>query len=186
VIKISNVCPLIFREVNLRQHISQHIEEHDIDIAIIQEPYFVKQVCGFPLRYRQLYKNDCERPKTAIIITNPKIESVFIQTYSNEFLTIAIFEFNGRNYAIISAYCSPAKDIDSELNYLQTVINELRLKNFIICIDSNAHSKVWFNKREDSRGEKVLDFVSQNNAIIMNRNNFGPTYESNNGFIAQK
>lgn len=57
----------------------------------------------------------------------------------------------------------------------------MRLKNFIICIDSNAHSKVWFNKSEDSRGENVLDFVSQNNAIIMNRNDFGPTYESHNG-----
>lgn len=170
------------RSKSATAHLTQHIEEHDIDIVIIQEPYVMKQkVCGFPLRYRQLYKNDCEKPKTAIIITNPKIESVFTQTYSNEFLTIAIFEFNSKNYAIISAYCSPAKDIDSELNYLQTVINELQLKNFIICIDSNAHSKIWFNKREDVRGEYVLDFVSQNNAIIMNRNDFGPTYESYNG-----
>jgi hypothetical protein len=42
----------IQRSKSATAHLTQHIEEHDIDIAIIQEPYVVKQkVCGFPIRY---------------------------------------------------------------------------------------------------------------------------------------
>jgi hypothetical protein len=52
-------------------HLLKHIEDNYIDIILIQEPYVMKQkVCGFPLKYRTIFTETGETPKTAITIVN--------------------------------------------------------------------------------------------------------------------
>jgi hypothetical protein len=65
------------------------IEEYNIDIVIAQEPHVINgKVIGFPLNYSVLYDQNSTHPKTVIIITNNLIQNIFIQTFSNNFLTI--------------------------------------------------------------------------------------------------
>lgn len=82
---------------------------------------------------------------------------------------------------IFSAYCSPFEDLNQELIHIQNAINVLKPNNYIICVDSNSHSKVWFNDNDDQRGEQINDFLAENNLIICNEGIFGPTYQCSTG-----
>jgi hypothetical protein len=53
---------------------------------------------------------------------------------------------------------------------VNNALNILKPKNLIICMDSNAKSKVLFNKSDNNRGQSLIDFINQNNLFIINNN----------------
>jgi hypothetical protein len=125
------------------------IEEYNIDIVIAQEPHVINgKVIGFLLNYSVLYDQNSTHPKIVIIITNNLIQNIFIQTFSNNFLTIICYQFSAKPIVIFSAYGSPFEDLNQELIHIQNAINVLKPNNYIICVDTNSHSKVWFNDNE--------------------------------------
>ena len=158
------------------------IDDNNIDIILVQEPHIINgKVVGFPLNYKTIYNQNSIEPKTAIIITKKSVQSVFIQSLSQQNITVVKCEFNLKTITLISAYFSPFDKITTDLHDLQTVINILKPKHYIIGGDFNAHSRVWFNNSDDDRGNKMNDFIASNNLIIMNEKSFGPTYEGFNG-----
>jgi hypothetical protein len=55
------------------------IDDNNIDICVVQEPYVILgKVVGFPLNYKILYCQNSDQPKSAIIIVNKSIQTVFI------------------------------------------------------------------------------------------------------------
>jgi len=157
------------------------IEDQNFDIIFAQEPYVIRgKVCGFPLRYKVFHAN-CDTPKTAIIVTKPALQIISIETFAKAFSTIVYSQFNNKTFALISLYCSPLSDIDQELSHIQNSLNTLKPKNLIIAMDSNAHSRVWFNDRDDERGNILNDFIAQNNLLILNNNETIPSYHTTRG-----
>jgi hypothetical protein len=103
-----------------------------------------------------------ERPKSAIIVVNDHITVVNILTFSTNYLSICNVEFNNKLITLLSAYCAPNNDLLSELNVIQNAINNIRSDGVLVAIDSNAHSRVWFNEYDDNRGEAINDFIAIN------------------------
>ncbi len=129
------------------------IIERKYDIIFIQEPYVIKsKVCGFPIHFKLYYKQS-NVIKTAIVVINHKIQTLFIESLSNHFLTIVKLHFKSKSFYGFSIYCSPFESLETEL------------------IDSNAKSKVWFNNKDNRRGHLIIDFINQNNLFILNDNN---------------
>jgi hypothetical protein len=175
----------LMRSKTSTAHLCQHIIDNNIDIALIQEPYTIRgTVSGFPTTYTVLYQKGCalpKRPKSAIVITNSAINSVYISSHSNEWLTITTISFTGHTCALISAYFSPDNDINSELNHIKNAINSINKFYVIFSADTNSHSNVWFDSRNDRRGEEVLEFMAENDLILLNDNRYIPTFETIRG-----
>jgi hypothetical protein len=109
--------------------------------------------------------------KTAIVVINHKIQTLFIESLSNHFLTIVKLHFKSKSFYGFSIYCSPFESLETELIQVKGIFDILKPKNLIISIDSNAKSKVWFNNKDNSRGQSIIDFINQNNLFILNDNN---------------
>jgi hypothetical protein len=163
--------------------LTQFIENNDIDIAFIQEPYVIKgKVCGFPLKYSLYYDNNCETPKSVILCANKSLKALKIQSYTTNICTTVLVNVLGQDLCLFNIYCSPFADITAELEALQLAIDRLDTHSYILCTDSNAHSKAWYDSNNDLRGEIVLDFIAKNDLVLMNNNeNESPTYETVRG-----
>jgi hypothetical protein len=158
------------------------IDDNNIDICVVQEPYVIRgKVVGFPLNYKILYCQNSDQPKSAIIIVNKSIQTVFIQSLSVKNITVINCEFNQKTITLFCAYFSPFDDMSRDLHNIQNAINVLKPNYYIICCDFNAHSRVWFNNRDDQRGEQINDFIAENNLILLNEESYGPTYECTTG-----
>jgi hypothetical protein len=96
-------------------------------------------------------------------------------------MTIVKLEFKNKFIYGISLYCSPFQSIEIELYHLKETINAIKPENYIICMDSNARSKVWFDKRDDKRGNILLEFISEQNLYLLNDNINTPTYYTTSG-----
>jgi hypothetical protein len=170
------------RSKNATTNLLKYIEDNRIDLVIIQEPYTIKnKVCGLPMRAKVFYDQICNRPKTAVFVPNRDLQIVFIQSFSNAFLTTVNIELLQKSVIVFGLYLSPLEDIRIGLDFLQTAINTLKPTYYIICADSNAHSHVWFDSHNDERGDILLDFISKNNNLIVNNNETSPMFESKNG-----
>ena len=83
---------------------------------------------------------------------------------------------NGRNVDVCSIYIPPDSDPTQILPALNNVVTQLR-NPFLLLGDLNAHSPSWWrSQRLDRRGQKVEDFISAHNLILLNKNQ--PTYFS--------
>jgi hypothetical protein len=170
-------------QINLRRsraataHLVKYITEKSYDVVLIQEPYHIKnKVCGLPKDYRVYYNDKEEVPKTAVVVTNPKIQVVFIQAFSNYFSTFVKMQFKQKSFTILSLYCSPFQPLEEELLLIKQSLSVIKPSNLIICMDSNAKSQVWFNQQEDSRGRTLIEFISESNLNILNDNESEPTF----------
>ena len=62
----------------------KQIEDNQIDVAFIQEPYtYNNKVIGIAKKFRT-FNNGKDRCRTAIVITNKKIDALLIKQLSNE------------------------------------------------------------------------------------------------------
>jgi len=165
-------------------HLVKIIEEKHIDIVLVQEPYAVKgKVCGFPLRYKVLYDDTCDKPKTAIIITNKLLQVIELKTFAKGYSTFAKIQFRAKAFIFVSAYCSPTSDLSDQLAHMQDFLVKVKPQNCIIGMDSNAKSKIWFRNSEDNRGQLLEDFISQNDLLVLNNNEDIPTFHTFRGDV---
>ncbi len=163
-------------------HLMKYIENKNIDILLIQEPYFAKgKVCGFSSKYRIYYCESAERAKTAIIVINDLLQVVYIKTFIKDYLTVISVKFRNKLYYMFSLYCSPEQDLNRELQFLKSALIALKPQNVVISIDSNAKSRVWFSNCDDFRGELINDFIAENNFILLNNNENTPTFYTTRG-----
>jgi len=162
-------------------HLNQFIIDNNYDVIFTQEPYVLKRnVCGFPINYK-IYYRESDIIKTAIVVVNPKIQVLFIESLSTEFLTIVKLEFKNKIIYGFSLYCSPFQSIEFQLNYVKNAIETLKPENLIISLDSNAKSKIWYNNRDDSRGNAVVEFMCELNLFLLNNNINTPSYHTIRG-----
>jgi hypothetical protein len=149
-------------------HLMKYIENKNIDILLIQEPYFAKgKVCDFSSKYRIYYCESVERAKTAIIVINDLLQVVYIKTFIKDYLTVISVKFRNKLYYMFSLYCSPEQDLNRELQFLKSALIALKPQNVVISIDSNAKSRVWFSNSDDFRGELINDFIAENNLMLI-------------------
>ncbi len=158
------------------------MEKNNIFIAFITEPYIIcNKICGIPFSYEVLNNNQMQdkTPKSAIIFKKSVFNLIIINTFSNNCLTFSYITFANIKVLAISAYFPPLYDITEQLNHIQNAIQTLKPNFYIISVDSNAHSNVWFDRRNDRRGHILSEFISKHRLIILNNNKNSPTFEIN-------
>ncbi len=169
----------LMRSKTATSALSKIIEDMSIDIILVQEPYVVNnRVAGIPMPYEVICCDINQKPKTVIIIINRNIRYVKVDSFTNAVLNHTIIEFNNQKIYVFNAYCAQNEDIKRQLKVIETAIQKFDSKSVLVSMDSNSHSNVWFDKNCDKRAEEVLDFVSNNDLIILNNNENKPTFDN--------
>lgn len=122
-------------------------------------------------------KGPVDRPISAIVCRSDKNPFLTLQHCNDHFsvrkLSTPIGFIN-----LISGYFQCAHQIEPYQDTLQSILDEVRGEEVLICIDANAHSPDWFSKEEDDKGVQMADFIHNNNLKILNRKFQPPTYKS--------
>ncbi|KAF8790435.1 hypothetical protein HNY73_005457 [Argiope bruennichi] len=142
------------------------------DIIAIQEPYQNNdRIKGIPSSWSLFCSTS---RKTAIAIPKPTIKIAIIAIKIN---TIAIkIQTTPQPTTIISAYSSPASNIQETLQELQEIINTLPREQIIITADLNGHNNLWGYEHNDLRGNQILDFALGCSLYIINKQDAPPTF----------
>ncbi len=139
---------------------------------------------GFPLSYEVIYLN-CDDsnqiPKSAILVKKSQLLALNISSFSSNCVAICSISFVQKKVLFISAYCSPNCDMTDILKNIQTAIDKIKPNYYLIAMDSNAHSNVWYDRRNDERGHEILEFIAKNDLILLNNNEEEPTFDSSRG-----
>ena len=135
-------------------------------IAILQEPYIGNSVgpMGVPGSFGCYYGGDYPR---AAIVTH-KCDLLLCPPYSGRDVTTCQMSLEGgEEVYIVSVYCDGLKkEVPCEVVKL---LQENRGANFLICMDTNAHSSMWGCDETDPRGEMMEDFIVSNNLVVVNK-----------------
>ncbi|GBN94641.1 hypothetical protein AVEN_222606-1 [Araneus ventricosus] len=81
---------------------------------------------------------------------------------------------------IISAYSSPAQNVNTTLQEIQEIISSLPEEKIIIGANLNGNNTLWDYRSNDNRGKDILDFILANNLNIINKPDALPTFQRNN------
>ena len=159
---------------NLIQVILQYI----IDIAFVQEPYTIhNNVAGFPKGFK-IFANGGGTKSVAIIVNNNDVDVIAIIQGSHEDAILTEIRYKG--LTSWSQSLSPhrqrhSKDLDTVENILQHAKGE----GLILAIDSNARSKLWFDKHTNARGGIMVEFIITRDLLIINKETGIPSFETN-------
>lgn len=80
------------------------------------------------------------RPKADIYVHGNSVAATTLQHLSNELCVVCHAVIKGTELYLISAYFKYNIDIINHLAHLEGVLDQLRGKPVLICVDSNAHS----------------------------------------------
>jgi len=153
--------------------------ENNIDLAFIQEPYLVEcRIALFPLNFQIISSED--RPKAAIVINPKTLKIMILERFTSNLDVFALVMCNDFEFYCVSSYMPPTIPINQCIDRINFFLNEVSPQEIVICSDTNAKSKVWFSPTNSLRGEDLLEFVIQNNLIILN-NCKTPTFLSPSG-----
>jgi len=99
-----------FLQINLQHsraatnNLMKTIEEDDIDVICIQEPYTINnKVVGIPRKYKILAHGE-GRNRAVIVITNKMIDSILIRQFSDEDAVATEVVYNKVKIIIVSMY----------------------------------------------------------------------------------
>ena len=141
-------------------------------IALLQEPYTgnTGKPLGIPSSFECYYGGSNAR--SAIIAH--KCNLLFCPPYSGgDVTTCQITLEGGEEVYLVSVYCdSQILEVPCEVIKL---LRENRGANFLICLDTNAHSPMWGGDETNIRGEMMEEFIIANNLVVVNKGK-GATY----------
>ena len=121
------------------------------------------------------------KPWTAVVITNPDIEVLYISQLSNPHCVCAEVIAPGFSFYIVSHYFQFNDDRQNHLSHLETVLTSLRGQKVVIRIDSNAESSLWSPRGTNANGANLEQLLLEFNLDLHNKKNEPPTYETENG-----
>lgn len=162
----------------------RHLNEHSINIALIQEPYSINENEKFriPLTtgYRTIFRHG-RKPKTAIIVDALCNNLTFFTQFSTDHLTLASLETDDNQIFLLSVYLPPNAKLTEELPNIQSILLFIGNKPLVVGGDFNCRSELWFDTKNTARSNLLEEFILQNNLDIANKPGNPPTYQSVHG-----
>jgi ribonuclease HI len=156
------------------------VEQYNIDILIISEPYTYKNHFPIPKSWQTINYN--ENPLSSIIITNKNITACRITQFTNQHITTAEIIYQGTSFLFISLYFPPSISVVPLIDIIQSILNKYKQSNIILGGDTNCRSITWGNQHNDIRGKKFEELIINNNLKILN-DGTSHTYENEKGQI---
>lgn len=152
--------------------------ENKIDIALLQEPYTNRdRMIGFETKPLRSYLskptvrqgNNCNVYGAAVIIFNPAIRALVSPDLCTEYIvTVTIEPTPGNLVSIISSYFKYRIPTSTHTITLNSVTNKIT-HEYIIGMDSNASSTLWFSQITNRRGELVEEYIASNYLTLHNK-----------------
>ena len=158
-------------------NVGQLINQHNVDITYVQEPYTINsKLAGLP-RFHKVYKSGDGRKRTAIVINNDQLDATLITQLSNEDSVAVEVRSETVKFCSVSMYCDSCREIEEDSRQLEKVMDYTKGNGLIIAVDSNARSKMWHDTITNQRG-KIREFIIYNDLHVLNET---PTFQSNRG-----
>jgi len=148
--------------------------ERNIDILCIQEPYTCRgAIRGYTAQDMTIIQPGADRPWVAVVVANERLEFFHLAQYDTPHLVCLQVMSDREDFYIINIYC---QFMLSFMDQIEKIINSLHSNNYIIAMDSNAKSNLWFANKTDERGRIVEDFLIDNKLHVVNTPSRAPTY----------
>jgi len=156
--------------------------ERKLDILCIQEPYTYKgAVRGYTSQSMTTIQPMVDKPWVAVVVANDRLEILHLAQYDTPHLMCLQVVSDREDFYIINIYCQFMLPIGPFLDQIEKIINSLHTNNYIIAMDSNAKSNLWFANETDERGRIVEDFLIDNRLQVINTPSCVPTYFATTG-----
>jgi hypothetical protein len=157
------------------------IIQHNIDIAFVQEPYIVhNRVAGFP-KGLKIHTQGEGRIRAAILINNYEIDAITITQGSNEDAVLTEIRYKGLRVFGASIYMPIDRDINTDINTLENILQYTMGEGLLLAMDSNARSKLWHDKQTNARGRTLEEYIIAKDLHIINAETGVPTFETIRG-----
>lgn len=156
------------------------MDDEDIDVLLLQEPYnFKGEVRGFAdLRVVSTGGDLC---MVAIVVRNTDVTVTRLSTLMNSHVACTVIDWWGGSLCVVSEYCQFGHDIQSYLGYLDILMGKLEGKHIILGMDANAKSTVWFSGYTDHRGSLLEELAQQHRLLCVNTPGNPFTFSTVNG-----
>ena len=160
-------------------NLTQIIQQYNIDIAFIPELYIVhNRVAGFPKGLKILSQGE-DRIRAAILINNNEVDAITITQGSHEDAILTEIKYKGLSLFGASIYMPIDRDINIDLNTMENMLQYTTGEGLLLAMDSNARSKLWYDKQTNARGRTLEEYVIAKDLHIINMDTGIPTFETN-------
>lgn len=158
------------------------IKEFDIDVLCIQEPYVSKNsIRGFNSPGLVKLRPCLEDPWVIAIIANDEIDIFQLSYLDTQHVMCFRVTSSKNDFYIINAYCQFSLEIEPILRDIECILKKLNGGRFVISMDANAKSGIWYADETDARGKIIEEFLIANKLYTINKQNNPPTYFSSQG-----
>jgi len=162
-------------------NLGQLINQHNIDITYVQEPYTINnKLAGLP-RSHKVYTSGDGRKRTAIVINNDQLDVPLITKLSNEDCDAVKVRSEAVKFYSVSMYFNSRRDIDEDIRQLEKVMDYTKGNGLIIAVYSNARSKMWHDTITNQRGKTLEELLICNDLYVLNEATETPMLQSNGG-----
>ena len=136
-------------------NLAQVIIQYNIDIAFVQELYTIRNnMAGFPKGFK-IYSHGGGRKRAAIIINNNEVDAITITQGSHEDAILTEIRHKGLHLFGASLYLPIDRDIERDIDTIENIHQFTKGEGLILAIDSNARSRLWFDKYTNARGRTL-------------------------------
>lgn len=154
---------------------------NNLDVLCLQEPYsYMGRVRGYTANNKRIIQPNTKCPMAAIVFYNDEIEVTQLNTVGEHVVAVQIL-LGKTEIFIVNAYCQFSHDIEPYLIEIEKVLNKLKDKMVIVCMDANARSVLWHAGETDNRGEIVEEFILINNLTVINEVSDFNTFRTEQG-----
>jgi hypothetical protein len=158
----------------------QMMSENQIDLAVVQEPYYIRNnLAGIPKSLRT-YMSGNGRKRSALLVNNKEIDVVLTTQFSDEDCIVAEISYRNTKFYRISSYFDITEDIEINIRKTDKILNYSKGQGLLITADSNAISKTWYDTITNQRGKVLEDFLNISNLYLVNDRS-EPTFETTRG-----
>ena len=139
-------------------NIMKLIEQDNMDIVFIQEPYLYQNRIAGIMSHRMYISLD-DKCRAAIIITKSKIDAVLIKQLSSPDSVLLELRYNNTRFFAASMYFDITKEIERELDKIEETPEFTKGTGLVIAIDSNSRSAAWHDRHTNQRGKAMDEYI---------------------------
>jgi hypothetical protein len=119
--------------------------------------------------------------RTVIIIRNDNIDAILIAKISDEDTVVLELTYNNLKLYAICMYFDIERQIESNLNKINEILQLTKGEKTLIAADTNARSKTWHDHCTNSRGKKLEEFLVSTHLHIINEHSERNTFSNTRG-----
>ena len=158
------------------------MEEENIDIVLVQEPYFnvkKRKIPGIPNQYNVHSFQDDHSPLAAIFIRKTLSYLPLSDLFSGVFVAVSVqTDYNRIIFA--SLYCAKREE-NIPVSFEKFLLHQNDSNNLILGADTNAHcSSFGFHETSDRKGREWEELIAAQQWVVHNQHG-SPTFENSRG-----